>query len=145
MSEKPMEAPSSPIGSPFLARKALDSDPNKTCSLCSKIWDVPLSICRCEQVRYCDRDCQRKAWPEHKRKCRLKSDQGKEFTKFGIRASFLLSLYSNDDVGEMTTDQVVLNYVLRDTVFKDSSGSIVKSSLLEILRALRTLVRHHHM
>ena len=43
---------------------------SKWCYGCSKIVEAPLKRCRCHKVKYCNTDCQRKHWPEHKPECK---------------------------------------------------------------------------
>ena len=50
--------------------KHSSSDPLLKCAFCKKLSDNLNSNCsRCGRVQYCNRDCQAKAWPEHKKVC----------------------------------------------------------------------------
>lgn len=43
----------------------------QTCLACGVKKHQGLMVCgSCKQARFCDRDCQRKAWPSHKKDCR---------------------------------------------------------------------------
>ena len=125
-SQTPMEMASPPI-----------ADPERTCSYCSKIAEKKLSICLCDSVRYCNRDCQKKDWPSHKVLCKEKCSKlnvGPSFSKIGVRASFLARIFSDKEAEGMSTDQVVLNLVLRDAVIKSKDGNVQYLSLAEKLR-----------
>ena len=44
-----------------------------TCAGCGKAAAATASLLRCSRCRaaqYCDKDCQRQHWPQHKRECR---------------------------------------------------------------------------
>ncbi|KAM5542802.1 hypothetical protein V8D89_003763 [Ganoderma adspersum] len=67
----------SSVPSALLHQLSLLPSTGTTCDHCGK-WDVsnnnPLKRCKgCAVVVYCDKDCQRAAWPEHKVFCRAKS------------------------------------------------------------------------
>ena len=47
-----------------------DGKPTTTCSSCAApITGKSMRCSRCKQARYCNRDCQRNAWKQHKRTC----------------------------------------------------------------------------
>ena len=54
-----------------VSRNAADTCEKKVneCNNCGKISANLLSCSRCKTVNYCDRDCQRAAWPMHKASC----------------------------------------------------------------------------
>lgn len=56
----------------------------KQCENCSKINNDLLRCSRCKIVYYCDQECQRANWPEHKKVCGKEApatDANKENTK----------------------------------------------------------------
>ena len=50
-------------------RKLLRRVHMKTCSYCGKRHEAKLHTCNCHAVRYCNRQCQRSHWAEHKLTC----------------------------------------------------------------------------
>lgn len=50
--------------------KKIEED-SKACSFCFKSSTTSLDLCGgCKLVRYCNKECQKKAWPEHKKTCK---------------------------------------------------------------------------
>ena len=62
------------IGYNDIGAAKMDNSERKRCGMCGKEGQNMRCCAACGQVRYCDRDCQKRHWKQHKTVCRRRQE-----------------------------------------------------------------------